>query len=119
MNICKKCNSLQLPELKVKNGVIINGAHFYPEMVRILNVARVTAPELTDNTIWVTSANDSAHMSGSLHYENKAFDLRTWNIVGGEKSAEFWVARMALALGGDYDVILEKDHIHIELDPEV
>ena len=70
-----------LPNIKTKNGVVINGAHFYPEIALIIAVARETAPELTDDTVWITSANDGQHMHGSLHYENKAFDIRTRNIV--------------------------------------
>ena len=108
-----------LPTLYLKNFVHINGAHFHPEMVRILNVARATAPPTEDGGVWVTSANDSQHSDISLHYKNKAFDIRIRNIVGDETSeAQLWVERMKLALGRDYDIVLERDHIHVELDPK-
>jgi hypothetical protein len=108
-----------LPKLYLKGSVHVNGAHFYPEMVRILNVARATAPLLEDGVVWVTCANDSGHMVGSLHYKNRAFDIRIKNIVGDEQTGkELWVERMKLALGDDYDVILERDHIHAEYDPK-
>ena len=107
-----------LPNIKTKNGVVINGAHFLPEIAKIVQVARETAPQLTDDTVWITSANDSKHMVGSLHYENKAFDIRTRNIINKEKFAPKWTEAMQRELGGDYDVVWERTHLHVEYDPE-
>lgn len=109
-----------IPELFLKDGVIINGAHFYPEMVRITNIARSTAPKTTDGAVWITSGADKAkgRVPNSKHYENHAFDFRISNVVGGHAVARSWAAKMALALGPDYDVVLEADHIHCEFDPE-
>lgn len=105
--------------LFIKNGVRINGAHFYPEMVKILDVARETAPYMSDTAVWITSANDSKHMDTSLHYKNRAFDIRIFNITGDvHLEAALWASRMREALGNDYDVIKEKDHIHVEYDPD-
>ena len=110
---------MPIPKLCLKNRVHINGAHFYPEMVKIINVLRATAPQTMDSAIWITSANDSQHMTNSLHYKNKAFDVRIRNIVGDQHStARSWAAKVSLALGEDYDVILEQDHLHVELDPK-
>ena len=109
---------LAIPVVKMKAGVVINGAHFYREMTRIIDCFRATAPAFTDDTLWITSGNDSKHMPGSLHYLNRAFDIRTFNIVGGVKIAQEWVTKVKLALGDDYDVILEKDHIHVEFQPK-
>jgi hypothetical protein len=107
------------PNLCLKNDVIINGAHFDPVMVKIIDVARETAPMLEKGTVWITSANDSEHMEGSLHYENRAFDIRIKNIIGARNhEARLWAERMQVALGDDYDVLLEKDHIHVEYDPQ-
>ena len=111
-----------LPGLCLKDEVHINGAHFDPVMVRIIDVARETAPMLEKGTVWVTSANDSEHMEGSLHFANKAFDIRIKNIIGGIEfplAAKAWAERMQVALGDDYDVVLEKDHIHVEFQPKV
>ena len=110
---------MELPRLYLKNEVHVNGAHFYSELVAILNAARATAPMLQDNAVWVTSANDSNHMEGSLHYRNRAFDIRTWNITGPMTAmSNGWVKKMKLILGDDYDIICEKDHIHCEYDPK-
>ena len=73
---------MKLPNLCLKNGVKINGAHFYPEMTRVIDALRITAPELRDLTVWITSGADGEHMLNSLHYKNRAFDVRTRNIVG-------------------------------------
>jgi hypothetical protein len=107
-----------MPNVCLKDSVHVNGAHFDPVMVRIIEVARDTAPMLENGTVWVTSANDGDHGYGSLHFDNRAFDIRIKNIighVGGE--ARLWAERMQIALGDEYDVLLEKDHIHIEYDP--
>lgn len=60
----------------------------------------------------VTSGKDGTHGKNSLHYEGKAVDLRTWNVL------DALVKQLKAHLGPNYDVVLEKDHIHIELDPK-
>ena len=110
-----------LPGLCLKDNVHINGAHMYPEMVRIVAVARETAPPLDGGIVWITSANDSDHKYGSLHYENLAFDIRIRNIVGIIEfplAARAWAEQMRIALGDDYEVILEDTHLHVEYDPD-
>lgn len=61
----------------------------------------------------ITSAKDGKHGPKSLHYEGLALDLRSRNLNGREM---FVVADLKLALGPDYDVVLEADHIHVEYD---
>lgn len=107
-----------MPNLCLKEGVRINGPHLYPEMTQITEMARITAPTTDDGKVWVTSANDSKHKDDSLHYQNLAFDIRIYNITGQVQfEAELWAERLALALGEAYDVVKEKDHIHVEFDP--
>ena len=106
------------PALCFKEGVHVNGPHLYPEMTQITEMARTTAPPLNDDVIWITSANDSRHQTGSLHYKDRAFDIRIYNITGDvHYEAELWAERLALALGIGYDVVKEADHIHVEYDP--
>ena len=109
-----------IPKLYIKGNVKINGGHMYPEVVRIINVARATAPETEDGAIWITSGAELAphRLPNSFHYQNQAFDFRVSNVVGGEEAAKRWKSRMALALGGDYDVVWKGNHIHVELDPD-
>jgi len=60
----------------------------------------------------ITSGRDGIHKVGSFHYEGKAFDLRTFHVLEALKD------ELKKELGLKYDVILEKDHIHIEYDPK-
>ena len=109
-----------MPNLCLKDGVRITGDHFNPEIVRIVDAARETAPMMERGVVWVTSANDGRHSDKSLHYKNQAFDIRIFNIIGDvHREAKEWAERMQAALGPDYDVVYEKDHIHVEYDPDV
>lgn len=118
---------MKLPGLKLLDTVKINGIHFYPEVRVILDAARETAPELSDNTVWITSAADGKHKAGSKHYTSEAFDLRIKNVKGFKPGqlnipAARWAERLRATLGFNYDVIYgdkgHLDHIHIELDPD-
>ncbi len=64
----------------------------------------------------ITSGTDGQHMNGSLHYEGLAVDIRTLSATPEMRLAAF--NSIKLALGENFDVILEKDHIHIEYDPK-
>ena len=109
-----------MPNLYLKDGVRINGAHFDSEIVKILDAARDTAPKMERGAVWVTSANDSRHGDNSLHYKNQAFDIRIYNIAGDiHYEAKRWAERLQQVFGSDYDVVYELDHIHVEFDPKV
>ena len=58
-------------------------------------------------TLVVTSGMDGKHMTGSLHYKGLAADLRF--PLRDEIKA---------TLGPNWDVVWEKDHIHVEFDPK-
>lgn len=69
----------------------------------------------------ITSLNDS-HATG-LHPKGKGADLRTWTeddsgVQIGDVRRRKLVVALRLALGKDFDVIAEPDHIHIEYDPK-
>lgn len=69
----------------------------------------------------ITSANDRTHMTNSLHYKDRAIDLRSHSLPSG--SEEVVVNEIREAIGFDYDVLLEdqdspNEHIHIEFDPK-
>jgi len=63
----------------------------------------------------ITSARDGEHMGGSKHYTGEALDLRSFYFNGIERQEIHFELRNAL--GADYDVVLEKDHFHVEFDP--
>lgn len=62
----------------------------------------------------ITAGMDGKHMHGSKHYSGMAIDLRIWNIREKREIAR----QIGDRLGGDYDVVLEADHIHIEYHPK-
>lgn len=64
----------------------------------------------------ITSVDDRNHGEYSLHYQQLAIDVRT-RIVP-ENLHEQIKDAIARSLGEQYDVVLEKDHIHIEFDPD-
>jgi hypothetical protein len=64
----------------------------------------------------VTSVCDGKHSRGSIHYVGMAFDLRTSNLK--LESIPVIVKQIKEQLSGDFDAVLEKDHIHIEFQPK-
>jgi hypothetical protein len=64
----------------------------------------------------ITSLNDGKHGTTSLHYAGSAADLRTNYFNNAE--IEFVAQKLRDALGIDFDVIVEKNHIHLEYQPK-
>jgi uncharacterized protein YcbK (DUF882 family) len=65
----------------------------------------------------ITSGCDGDHMNGSLHYNGNAHDYRISNI-DISNIGEIMLKEIREALGNEYDVILEKNHFHVEYDPK-
>jgi len=63
----------------------------------------------------ITSGNDATHKKGSLHYKDRALDFRTRTIP--QERVAGLVKEIKIFLGPQYDVVLEKDHLHVEYDP--
>ena len=100
--------------MKIKSGVRVLGIR--PEMILALMVAE---PLFTKGGVElvITSVVDGSHSMGSLHYAGAAVDLRIRHLpLGG---AERIYGDLISALGSDYDVVLEKSHIHLEFQPKV
>ncbi len=100
--------------LRTKHGVSINGIK--PEMVMGINIAHSYFLSRGIREMVVTSVMDGKHGPGSLHYVGYAADLRTWAIES-DNLAEF-TQGLAEELGEEFDVVLEKDHIHVEFQPK-
>ena len=64
----------------------------------------------------ITSALDGVHGEGSLHYSGNAMDFRTRDFTAYLKG--LYRKETANALGPDFDVVLERTHLHIEYDPD-
>lgn len=63
--------------------------------------------------IIITETYGGNHSPGSLHYANQAFDIRM-----PDKETTALSLELMTALGSDFDVVVEPDHIHIEYDPD-
>lgn len=88
-----------------------------PEILLALMVAEGIYKEHGYELV-VTSLFDSHdNRPKSLHHKGYAADLRTRDMRSGE--ADIIKNKIQVWLGGSYDVILEKDHIHIEFDPKI
>ena len=96
--------------IHIKDGVRLHG--IMPEIVLAIVVASQVYDDLGHELI-VTSVIDGKHMRASIHYIGGAADLR---LPGDDGIAAR--NRIARRLGGDYDVILEGNHIHIEWQPK-
>lgn len=66
----------------------------------------------------ITSVSDGKHSRTSLHYTGQAVDLRIREIPESIVSKIHAEIKKALA-NGDYDVLLESNHIHIEYQPKL
>ncbi|MCI0349105.1 MAG: hypothetical protein L0Z53_06730 [Acidobacteriales bacterium] len=96
--------------LSLKQGVRVLGIR--PELLLALMVAESIYRDRGTRLV-VTSLIDGAHSVGSLHYAGAAADLRL-----PPDNAPAVVTLLKEALGADYDVVLEADHIHLEFQPK-
>lgn len=102
--------------LSLKIGVRLKGLQ--PQMVLAAFVVHTYFAD-RGSVCTITSANDSAHRVGSLHYGGYALDFRTKNFTGDKLAL---VEDLREALGAEFDVILESlgkanEHLHVEYDP--
>lgn len=106
-------------KVRVKRGVKLD--KLKPEILLCLEAA-YHAYKLEGLTITVTSTNDGKHMKGSKHYINQAFDSRIWYFKNGlfryltKQQLNRIKTRCEAWLGKDYDIVIEKDHLHFEWD---
>lgn len=61
----------------------------------------------------ITSTYEGNHSAGSLHYANQAYDIRM-----PDKETTALSLELMTRLGSNFDVVIERDHIHIEYDPK-
>lgn len=99
--------------MKIKDGVLTDGLRGV--IWYALGVANMVWARHGQELV-LTSGTEGKHSVGSLHYYGLAADLRT-NYFGDEQVMAV-AADLRAALGGDYDVVVEELHVHIEYDPE-
>lgn len=100
--------------MKLKAGVRILGVR--PETVIGMHICDGVFLDRVKDDITITSVTDGQHSRGSLHYTGCAFDVRIWGI--DQPMLDALKPAMQKALGDDFDVVLEKDHFHIEFQPK-
>ena len=97
--------------MKTKKGVILAGLH--PVMRPVLVAAESTWRLLgRPEGATITSGLDGVHSAGSLHPYGMALDFRTRYFSPDETASA--AMRLRDKLGIDYQVVVEKDHIHVE-----
>lgn len=102
---------------QLKPGVRL--ANLSPQMALAAQVVASVYASFNANCT-ITSANDSTHMNGSLHYKGNALDFRVRDFSGDRHVLAEMVEQ---ALGRDFDVLLESvgtpnEHLHVEYDPK-
>ena len=112
--------------MKYKPDVSIK--FLYPKMAELQNAIINASPEGYEPTI--TSANDSTHMESSLHYHDKAYDIRTRDypffklndFENTKYHIEQWIKdiKMYLSNPDEFDFVFgdknHQNHIHVEWD---
>lgn len=97
----------------------VNVSNLRRELWFALGVSKVVYLALGADLV-ITSGNDSKHGKNSLHYKDRAVDIRTSNLGAlGQlkvKAAHVQISSVLEPMG--FDVVLESDHIHIEFDPK-
>lgn len=100
--------------LTFKVGVDLRGLQ--PEMLPVMIAACARFEEVGAPYVMITSGLDGKHSAKSLHYSGRALDFRTRHI--SEASISILANLLRQDLGGQYDVVLEPTHLHIEFDPK-
>lgn len=101
--------------MQLKPGVRITGIR--PEIVLALMTAE-SLFEKRNTPLVVTAALDGKHQIGSLHYSGAAVDLRTKHLPS-QQSTSLLADELRGALGPDFDVVVEEDHLHVEFQPKI
>lgn len=99
--------------MQLKTGVRVRG--ICPEIILALHIADEIYRKYFASELIVTSLVDGVHSTQkSKHYLGQAADLRIWGLEGRVESI---VSALKAALGDEYDIVAESDHIHMEFDP--
>ena len=99
----------------LKPGVKLTGIR--PELLIALMVFNELYEEF-GTVCTITSCVDGVHMPGSKHYVGSGIDFRTKSLPDSITDAATIARRARSALGPDFDIVVEDDHIHCEWDPK-
>ena len=96
--------------IAIKPGVLLE--NLSPQMV----LGHTIVASIFGGMCTITSGSDGTHMTGSLHSKGNAIDYRTSHLTSEQRSKV--AAACKEALGENFDVVLESDHLHVEYDPK-
>ncbi len=97
--------------MQLKHNATPRGAA--PEILLALMVADGVYRDAGES-LTVTEITGATHSPGSLHYVGLAADLR----LPRNRPATEVVQTLRDRLGPEYDVVMEKTHIHVEFQPK-
>ena len=100
--------------MKIKQGVNLLGIRNETNVGMM--VAEAVLAEYGQELV-ITSAVDGRHKRASAHASGRAFDVRIWTLQADNTETEA-TQSLQVALGSEFDVVEESDHIHIEWDPK-
>jgi hypothetical protein len=100
--------------IAIKPGVLFE--NLTPQMVLGHTIVAAVFLSFYPATCTITSGSDGTHMTGSLHAKGNALDYRTSHLTSEQRSKV--AAACKEALGENFDVVLESDHLHVEYDPK-
>lgn len=96
--------------MKLKSGVRVG--HMQPPVMLAFYIIEPLLEKYGQELV-ITSICDGKHSTNSKHYLGYAFDMRTWQLAENG-TTEPAAKDMQDALGSEYYVNIESDHIHIQ-----
>jgi len=103
--------------MKIKEGVSLR--LLKPQMC----IAMIIVEQAYTKLFWgireectLTSGDEGKHKTGSKHPMGEALDFRTRHLKPQEKLD--WKVQCERKLGDEYDVVLSRNCLHVEWDPE-
>lgn len=101
--------------VEFKDGVSVNGIK--KETITLIGILNCYFYIFINKPFVITSCTDGKHMKGSKHYSGYAIDIRSRHLDNLEivKLVNWFEINHGLK----YDMVVEKDHIHIEYDPQI
>lgn len=100
--------------MAIKAGADLRGLK--PQMAVAYTIAAMVYLHKTGLPCVITSGTDGKHGPNSLHYRGLALDLRTRHLPVDQVHPVYLAIKQAL--GDQFDVVLESDHLHLEFDPK-
>lgn len=100
--------------VEFKQGVSVNGIK--QQTIALIALLNTYFVFYIGKPFVVTSCTDGKHKKGSKHYDGLAIDIRTRHLNVTEiNNLVLWFKSRH---DKQFDMVVEKDHIHVEYDPK-